>query len=144
MYVGVWVCGYMGFWMVAQNPEVRAAAKYQPGYDGLRESGKNLPPGMAECANGPPSDRATRRSRVGTAEAGARGVFRLVLAHMLQHANPGFKTRFECKGRCKSTADAELHHPHTSTPTHAFCLPPAADCRVGRQLSSELTFAFRL
>ena len=52
MYVGVWVCGYMGFWMVAQNPEVRAAAKYQPGYDGLPESGKKLPPCMAECANG--------------------------------------------------------------------------------------------
>ena len=101
--------------MVAQNPEVRTAAKYQPGYDGLRESGKKLPPGMAECANGSPFDRATRRSRVGTAEAGARGVFRLVLAHMLLHANPGFKTRFECKSRCTSTADAGLPHPRPHT-----------------------------
>ena len=106
----------LDFPMVAQNPEVRTAAKYQPGYDGLRESGKKLPPGMAECANGSPFDRATRRSRVGTAEAGARGVFRLVLAHMLQHANPGFKTRFECKSRCTSTADAGLPHLHTRTP----------------------------
>ena len=53
-----------------------------------------------------PFDRATRRSRVGTAEANARGVFLLVLVHMLLHANPGFKTRFECKSRCTSTADA--------------------------------------
>ena len=42
----------LDFPMVAQNPEVRAAAKYQPGYDGLPESGKKLPPCMAECANG--------------------------------------------------------------------------------------------
>jgi len=48
----VWVYGCVGFWMVAQNPEDRAAAKYQPGYDGLPESGKKLPPCMAECANG--------------------------------------------------------------------------------------------
>ena len=106
----------LDFPMFAQNPEVRTAAKYQPGYVGLRESGKKLPPSMAESANGPPFDRATRSSRVGTAEAGARGVFRLVLAHMLLHANPGFKTRFECKSRCASTADAGLPHLHTRTP----------------------------
>ena len=62
-----------------------------------------------------PFDRATRRSRVGTAEAGAQEEFLLV--HILLHANPEFKTRFECKSRCTSTADAEIHHPHT--PTHA-------------------------
>ena len=46
------VCGCVRIWMVAQNPEVRAAAKYQPGYDGLPESGKKLPPCTAKCANG--------------------------------------------------------------------------------------------
>ena len=30
----------------------KRAAKYQPGYDGLPESGKKMPPCMAECANG--------------------------------------------------------------------------------------------
>ena len=55
---------------------------------------------------------------------GAWGVFLLGLVHILLHANPGFKTRFECKSRCTSTADAGLPHPHTSTPTHAFSLPP--------------------
>ena len=38
------ILGGVGIWMVAQNPEVRAAAKYQPGYDGLPESGRKLPP----------------------------------------------------------------------------------------------------
>ena len=47
---------------------------------------------------------------------GAWGVFLLGLVHILLHANPGFKTRFECKSRCTSTADAEIPHPHT--PTH--------------------------
>jgi hypothetical protein len=58
-----------------------------------------------------PFDRATRRCRVGTAEAGAQEEFLLV--HILLHANPGFKTRFECRSRCTSTADAGLPHPHT-------------------------------
>ena len=115
-----------------------------PATTGCPKAARNCRRAWPSARMAVPFDRATRRSRVGTAEANARGVFLLVLVHMLLHANPGFKTRFECKGRCKSTADAELHHPHTSTPTHAFCLPPAADCRVGRQLSSELTFAFRL
>jgi hypothetical protein len=51
----MWVCGDVDVWQSGwspQNPEVRAAAKYQPGYDGLPESGKKLPPCMAECANG--------------------------------------------------------------------------------------------
>ena len=59
MHMGVWVYGCVGFWMVAQNPEVQAAAKYQPGYDGLPESGKKLPPCMAEC---PRRVRWTNRS----------------------------------------------------------------------------------
>ena len=46
---------------------------------------------------------------------GAWGVFLLVLVHILLHANPGFKTRFECKSRCTSTADAGLPHPRPHT-----------------------------
>ena len=50
--------------------------------------------------------------------------------HVAQQAHPGllsglslYEKRFECKSRCKSTADARLPHRHTSTPTHAFSLP---------------------
>ena len=64
MHMGVWVYGCVGFWMVAQNPEVQAAAKYQPGYDGLPESGKKLPPCISNSQYGrEPGKRRARRSR---------------------------------------------------------------------------------
>ena len=68
---------------------------------------------------------------------------------VLVHANPGFKTRFECKSRCKSTADAEIQHPHSKTrtrfqPTSATDDNAGAlDAGLGRNVCGRMT-TFRM
>ena len=117
MKSGCHVCGCVGMWMCGNLDGRHRILKSErrrstnPATTGCPKAARNCRRAWPSVRTAAPFDRATRRSRVGTAEAGAQEEFLLV--HILLHANPGFKTRFECRSRCTSTADAGLPHPHT-------------------------------
>ena len=112
----MWVCGYVGIWDSGWSRRILKSERRRstnPATTGCPKAARNCRRAWPSVRTAAPFDRATRRSRVGTAEAGAQEEFLLV--HILLHANPGFKTRFECKSRCTSTADAGLPHPRPHT-----------------------------